>query len=98
MEGGQVKHKEINYTDILSNYRNTRRSKNNRNNRKNRNTRRSKNNRKHTKLTQREHFIERMKMPIGTSSFGIPLTPEMIADGERYSRDIDKNIKDSLIR
>lgn len=93
MEGGKAKYKEQTYTDTISQRRNTRRSKNNG---KNRNTRRA-NNRKQKKLTEREHFIERMKMPIGTSSFGIPLTPEMIADRERYSRDIDKYIKDGLL-
>ena len=93
MEGGKANYRELNYTDTISHRRNTRRSKNNR---KNRNTRRA-NNRKQKKLTEREHFIERMKMPIGTSSFGIPLTPEMIADRERVARDIDKYIKDGLL-
>lgn len=95
MEGGKAKYRELNYTDIISQRRNTRRSNNN-NNRKNRYTRRA-NNRKQKKLTEREHFIERTKMPIGTSSFGIPLTPEMIADRERVARDIDKYIKDGLL-
>ena len=82
MEGGKADYRELNYTDTISHRRNTRRSKNNR---KNRHTRRA--NRNQKKLTEREHFIERMKMPIGTSSFGIPLTPEMIADRERVARE-----------
>lgn len=82
MEGGKVKYRELNYTDIISDRRNTRRY----NNRKNKNTRRN-NNKKQKKLTEKEHFIERMKMPIGTSSFGIPITPEIKADNERIARE-----------
>ena len=93
MEGGKADYKEQTYTNTISQRRNTRRSKNNR---KNRYTRRY-SNRKQKKLTEREHFIERMKMPIGTSSFGIPVTPEIKADIERYSRDIDKYNKDALL-
>jgi hypothetical protein len=82
MEGGKADYRELNYTDTISHRRNTRRSKNNR---KNRYTRRY-NNRNQKKITEREHFIERMKMPIGTSSIGIPITPEIKADNERIAR------------
>ena len=37
-----------------------------------------------------------MNMPIGTSSFGIPLTPKMIEENERYYRDIEQRIKNGL--
>jgi hypothetical protein len=73
MEGGTI-----------SNHRNTRRSKNNK---KNKNTRKNKNQKKLSEMSGLEHFRARMRIPIGTSSFGIPLTPEMIADGERIARE-----------
>jgi len=64
-----------------------------------RNTRRSKNRKaQHTKKNKSEmyHFKKRMNMPIGTSSFGIPLTPKMIEENERYYRDIEQRIKNGL--
>lgn len=80
MEGGRIGNRELIHTATITNYRNTRCSKNTR---KNRNTK--KNNRK--KLSEIDHFRARMNMPIGTSSFSIPLTPEMIANRERLAKE-----------
>lgn len=66
---------------IRSEYRNTHHSKNNRN------TQYTKKNKKPKTLSEMEHFKARMNMPIGTSSFSIPLTPEIIADNARIARE-----------
>lgn len=66
---------------IRSEYRNTHHSKNNRN------TQHTRKNKKPKKLSEMEHFTARMNMPIGTSSFSIPLTPEIIADNARIARE-----------
>ncbi len=87
MEGGKIEDVDLHHTTIISKYRNTRRS----NNKKNRST---KKNKKPKKLSEMEHFRARMRMPIGTSSIGLPLTPEMIAINERYAKKIDQRIKD----
>lgn len=79
MDGGKAEyHKRMR---IISNYRNTHHSKNNRN------TQYTKKNKKPKKLSEMEHFKARMNMPIGTSSFSIPLTPEIIADNARIARE-----------
>ena len=83
MEGGKIDNTELIHR---ANYRNTRSLKNNK---------KKQNTRKNHKRTN--HFKERMNMPIGTSSFKIVLTPEMIAANERYSKDIDQYIKNGLI-
>ncbi len=91
MEGGKTENNDLPNISIISKYRNTRRS----NNKKNRNT---KKNKKQKKLSELDHFKARMNMPIGTSSFGLPLTPEMIAINERYAKLIDQRIKEGYYK
>ena len=95
MEGG----KELEHNDVILNYKNTRRSnyKNTRRSKNNRQNSTTKKNNKPKRLSEREHFRARMNLPIGTSSFSIPNTPEVMADIERYSREIDQRIKDGLL-
>ena len=62
------------------------------NNRKNRNTRKQK---KHKKLSAREHFYARMRMPIGTSSMTCPITEDVRKDIERYSKELDERFKNN---
>jgi hypothetical protein len=50
------------------------------------------------KRSEMEHFRARMNLPIGTSSVGIPHTPEIKAEIERYAKEIDRRIKDGLLR
>jgi len=85
MEGGKVDH----HMAILPEYRTTRNSKSNR---KNRNTHK---NNKQKKLSEWEHFRARMNLPIGTSSWGIPITDDVRKEIERYARDIDQRIKNN---
>jgi hypothetical protein len=87
MEGGASEN-----VKIIPNYGTTRRSNNNR---KLRNTRKIK---KQKKLTAREHFYRRMLMPMGISTFTMPLTPEMRVANEEYSKEIDQRIKDGWYR
>ena len=44
-----------------------------------------------------DHFNARMNMPIGTSSIGFPITDDIRKEIERYSKDIDRYIKNGLI-
>jgi len=76
MEGGKTAIKEQNH---MSNYRNTRRSMNKMNNR---------NTKKNTekKMTAKDHFTTRMNLPIGSLSFSIPNTSEVMAEIERVAR------------
>jgi len=49
-------------------------------------------------ITPREHFLARMNLPIGTTSFGIALTPKMIAINKQYEKDIDECIKNGYYK
>lgn len=84
MEGGKIENRELNISH--SKYRNTRRSKN----------RKAQHTKKNKMSSEMYHFKKRMNMPIGTSSFGIPLTSKMIEENERYYRDIEQRIKNGL--
>ncbi len=42
------------------------------------------------------HFKKRMNMPIGTSSFGIPITDNIQREIDRYYRDIEQRIKNGM--
>ena len=80
MKGGKKENKIKNkYVEVITDNRHTRRVKNNK---QNKNT---KKNKKQEIRSEMDNFRARMNMPIGTSSFGIPLTPEMIADRERMA-------------
>jgi len=92
MEGGKTINRELTSTGIVKDYRNTFRTKNNR---KNRHTQKNK---KQTKLNDMDHFKARMNMPIGTSSFGIPITDDLRKKIERYSKEIDERIKNGEFR
>ena len=81
MEGGKDKNSELANIQIISNHRNTLRLKNNR---KKQNTKKHK---KQKKQSEADHFRARMNMPIGTSSFGIPNTPEIMKEIERVARE-----------
>jgi hypothetical protein len=74
---------------IRSEYRNTRHSKNNKK------TQYTRKNKKPRKLSEWEHFRARMNLPIGTSSFGIPITDDVRKENERIAREIDLRIKDN---
>ena len=50
------------------------------------------------KMSELDHFRARMNMPIGTSSWSIPITDDVRKDIERISKEIDQRIKDGLIR
>jgi hypothetical protein len=78
MEGGRVSIKQSSITTMTEN-RNTRRSKNNRKSRK---TKRNIKYKKMSEMSEMEHFRARMSLPIGTSTFGIPLTSEMIEEND----------------
>ena len=50
------------------------------------------------KMSELDHFRARMNIPIGTSSWSIPITDDVRKDIERISKEIDQRIKDGLIR
>lgn len=74
---------------IRSEYRNTRHSKNNKK------TQHTRKNKKPRKLSEWEHFRARMNLPIGTSSFGIPITDDVRKEIDEYAKEIQQRIKDN---
>lgn len=62
------------------------------NNRKNRNTRKQK---KHKKLSAREHFYARMRLPIGSSSISFPISEDARKDIEKYNKELDERFKNN---
>jgi hypothetical protein len=62
------------------------------NNRKNRNTRKNK---KQKKLSAREHFYARMRMPIGSSSISFPISEDARKDIEKYNKELDERFKNN---
>ena len=73
--------RDLQQMTIITNYNTTRRLKNNR---KKQYTQKNK---KEKKLSTSDHFKRRMIMPIGSSSFGIPNTPEIMKEIERVARE-----------
>jgi len=49
-------------------------------------------------MSEMEHFRARMRLPIGTTSFGIALTPEMIENNARIEKEINQRIKDGYYK
>ena len=87
MEGGKNNNKEQNSKIATGDYSKTYRLKNNKN------TRHTKKNTKPKKRSPIELFKARMSLPIGTSSFSISLTPEMIKANEECLKEIEEHLK-----
>ena len=90
MEGGNGKNATMHSVKIKSTYRITHHSSTKN---RNTNTTRKIKPQKMSDMTPREHFLARMNLPIGTTSFGIALTPEMIENNARIEKQIDEDIK-----
>ena len=67
-------------------------------NKTNRYTRKNKKQTKRSEMTEIDHFRARMRLPIGTTSFGIALTPEMIENNARIEKEINQHIKDGYYK
>jgi hypothetical protein len=88
MEGGRTQNKELTHPITVADHRNTYK-----NNRKNRNTRKQK---KHKKLSAREHFYARMRLPIGTSSMTCPITEDVRKSIEKYKLEIEERHRNGM--
>ena len=51
-----------------------------------------------SEMSEMDHFKARMRLPIGTTSFGITLTPEMIENNARIEKEINQRIKDGYYK
>jgi len=89
MEGGKTENRELTRTAILSDHRNTYRSKNII---KNKNT---KKNKKQRKMNELDHFRARMNLPIGSSSISFPITDDVRKEIDEYAKEIRQRIKDN---
>jgi hypothetical protein len=49
-------------------------------------------------MSEMDHFKARMRLPIGTTSFGITLTPEMIENNACIEKEINQHIKDGYYK
>jgi hypothetical protein len=87
MEGGRTQNKELTHSITVADHRNTYK-----NNRKNKNTRKNK---KPKKLSAREHFYARMRMPIGSSSISFPISEDARKDIEKYNKELDERFKNN---
>ena len=100
MDGGNIYGDNIKTTAlhpirIISNYRNTRNSTKTH---KNTHTTRKNKQKKLSEISEIDHFRARMNMPIGTTSFGISLTPEMIATNEIIRKEINERSKNDYYK
>ena len=53
---------------------------------------------KQKKMSELDHFRARMRLPIGTTTFGITLTSEMIENNARIEKEINQHIKDGYYK
>jgi hypothetical protein len=47
------------------------------------------------KLSAREHFYARMRMPIGSSSISFPISEDARKDIEKYNKELDERFKNN---
>jgi len=96
MDGGNAKNTQLHHERIISNSRTTHKSikiKTHTNT-----TRKNIKQKKMSEMSEMEHFRARMRLPIGTTSFSIALTPEMIENNARIEKEINQRIKDGYYK
>ena len=96
MDGGNSKNAQMHHEKIISNSRTTHKSINIKTHINT--TRKNIKQKKMSEMSEMDHFRARMQLPIGTTSFGIKLTPEMIEINKRVERDINQRIKDGYYK
>lgn len=93
MDGGSDKNIQLRHKGIMLNNRATYNSINIKTH-----TNTTKKNKKQKKMSELDHFRARMRLPIGTTTFGITLTPEMIENNARIEKEINQHIKDGYYK